>query len=35
MGEWTTGPLVKALAWTLFAVISGANVWLVGTAVLG
>ncbi|SFM30648.1 Nramp family divalent metal transporter [Variovorax sp. OV329] len=35
MGEFATGPIVKALAWTLFGVISAANVWLVGSALFG
>ncbi|MBB1604281.1 Nramp family divalent metal transporter [Variovorax sp. UMC13] len=34
MGEHANGPVMKASAWTLFAVISVANVWLVAT-VLG
>jgi manganese transport protein len=28
MGRFANGPLLKTTAWALFAVISGANVWL-------
>ncbi len=31
MGEYASGPVLKALAWALFVVISAANVWLVAT----
>jgi manganese transport protein len=34
MGRFANGPVMKASAWTLFAVISAANVWLV-VSVLG
>ena len=30
MGRYANGMLTKAVAWSLFALISGANVWLVG-----
>jgi manganese transport protein len=28
MGDFANGPRTKAVAWSLFAVISGANIWL-------
>lgn len=31
MGEFANGPVLKALAWLLFVVISAANVWLVAS----
>ncbi len=31
MGAFASGPVLKALAWSLFCVISTANVWLVGS----
>jgi manganese transport protein len=35
MGGFANGPVLKSLAWLLFAVISAANVWLVASVVLG
>ncbi|WP_295521905.1 Nramp family divalent metal transporter [uncultured Pseudacidovorax sp.] len=35
MGEFASGPLMKAAAWGLFAVIGAANVWLVWTVATG
>lgn len=31
MGPFANGPVIKVLAWTLFVVISGANMWLVAS----
>ena len=31
MGRFANGPWLKSAAWSLFAVISGANLWLLGT----
>ena len=33
MGPFANGPVLKLLAWSLFAVISVANLWLVGSVV--
>ncbi len=33
MGRFANGPWLKSAAWSLFAVISGANLWLLGTLV--
>ena len=33
MGAFANGPVLKVMAWSLFCVISVANVWLVGTVV--
>ncbi len=35
MGGFANGAVVKLLAWTLFGVISGANVWLIGSVIAG
>ncbi len=35
MGPFASGPLVRALAWALFGVITAANVWLVGSVGAG
>jgi len=35
IGGFANGPVLKSLAWLLFAVISAANVWLVASVVLG
>ena len=34
MGAFANGPVLKLVAWSLFGVISGANVWLVGSVIL-
>jgi Mn2+/Fe2+ NRAMP family transporter len=30
MGRHANGPATKAIAWTLFVLITAANIWLVG-----
>ena len=34
MGSFANGPLVKLAAWSLFVVISAANVWLVTSTLI-
>ena len=33
MGAFANGPAIKLAAWSLFGVISGANVWLVTSVI--
>ena len=35
MGAFANGAVIRSTAWALFAVISGANVWLVGSVLAG
>ncbi|CAN5867455.1 hypothetical protein BH11PSE8_BH11PSE8_05670 [soil metagenome] len=35
MGRYANGAVTKAMAWSLFAVIAVANVWLVASVLMG